>query len=524
MSKRSLHIAKASGLKIRQRIALSLLARSYPDFTPGTDKTWHTDFAKYLDKNEIEIFGKLKSRDELAKFLRDAFGNEFELQPRQIKAIVKSHPHLNFLSGFENIRATAIKNSIPDCFLTSLTLGALALDWDPQDRRLWFRNDKRRSAIAVLKREWARWEPKRNRWADLAGLPLAFLTPQHVKSISSSHALIAQRAADPNYVDRNFAPISFKVSPNVAKQFPAHPAEEFTAESGHQLLDYLMQLAFDEEPLHPAVHLRWALSVCACTAALQALTVCEWEDRDVKENERSRADALLGIAKIFWGNSGAEDWALTIRAVNRLSLPNGDEKLLRALWGMATLRTATTKLHDVFRTLTIEPQWIWDSWTAHPDPDPKLPKRSLHPGTARLWRTVNWPGRMLSSANGTRWALNFRNGMFRRKAKPETPQTDSSPAHDATLLSDAQVARVKLILVLCAKGAHRVIKGAQNANRALERKDYEKLLNVCSKGNRVMERNQKASKRRRPRSNVISSGDDVAMQVAPVELAPGKHS
>jgi hypothetical protein len=475
MSKRAIDIKTAAGLKIRQRLALALLAGSFEDFSGRRGAEWPRDLARYLDTNHIQIFGKTKSKEELAEFLTWTFENVHELQPRHFQHLAKRMPQFPFLRDFEQVRSVPLRVALSDCFLTTFTAGALSLDWDPRDRRVWFMNEKKRCARLVLEREHKRWAPRTDFSAHLNALPLEFLTRPHVRSLKQSSQYVRQLVQDSLYEDGNFAPRSFKVSPALARRFPKEP--------GPDLLFSLVQLAFDEEPLHPSIHLRWALSVCACATAVQALNACE--PATAGANHRDECDATLGVAKLFLDDSGGDDWALTVRVVNRLSLPQEDERMLRALWGVATLRSATAKLHHTLQALAIDKKWIWDAWSRstaeqRQETRERLKKgKTPRPESMRLWRGLDWHHRLMSSMRGLQRALNFRNGMFRRR-KPFDASASALP--NANSLSPRDIALIKNIHAMCLRESLRVVNRAKKQNRSLERRDYEDLVRIYAMG------------------------------------------
>jgi hypothetical protein len=488
MGKRKLRLETSAGLKIRQQVALRLLAH-FVDKPITSQRDSVSSLANALDavaqqyaktprtgnKALASLVGH-RTREELTSYLEQALANAHELQPRVVERIAESSEELKFLSNLSNLRAAALRWELPNCFVLTFVLGALALDWDPTDRYWWFRNEKKRCAEIVIETIWRRWVPRKDRTIHLPELPLSLLSREHARGLRN----LGHGSATASH-DRNFAACSFRVSPLVSQSYPS-------GKDKFGLLTYLLQLAFDDEVLHPSVRLRWALDLSALIAATHAWTVCDWGDRGIEENERIRADAVLGTAKLLWGDRGADDWALSIRMMARLQLPNDQERKLRALWGMDALRDATAKLNLLFRDLGIEKQWLWESWTG------RVNQEEHHGGNRRLLRTLNWSNRLLSSPRGLQKALSFARGL-RFGSRSSTRQRRQESADSTLALSAEDLAQVKAILMASATRAQRVVQRAASERRYMDRRDYERLISIQTRATKAVKCKTKRSRK-----------------------------
>jgi len=313
------------------------------------------------------VIGKQWQRMETApKLATDAaryFDEWFRLrraaQPGTLKAFIDSNTRLDYLHGLENIvkADTRIGNSPNFLLLMAIALRALELNQPVGDESLYI--TKARLARSVLLAVLNHWTPDVDSQIELEAFPVGGWGEWSKDTRAGAGRAFKGMKI---YQDR----LRFSVSEDVARSFRQRP------DIG--VIDYLLSLAMDHEPLPIGAHLRWAMDLFSAAMAARTLVICEaMPDSVAKKGERTGtisfdAESLDGIMEWFCIRPDAIQPRPVLRMIERLPRVDHSEREWRTLWCAESLRHAAKLFHAVVDILTPGCQGLAAAWNRFSPP------------------------------------------------------------------------------------------------------------------------------------------------------------
>ena len=336
----------------------------------GRDFVQRDPCRKHIGAKVYALIGKekwkrgesdLKRKSDSARYFTEWFYFKRATQAATLKKFLGESPQLAYLHGLDDLANAPIRNGSAPNHLLLLALALYALEIDKGSHGEACYLVKRRIAGDVLGAVLEHWRPAGDGGVDVESLCIGGW------SLWDSQAQVPHRSLRGLKIYQQ--PCSFTVSEEIGWQFRQN--------KDIAVLDYLLTLAFDYEPLPLGVHLRWGLDLLTATIASQCLVICEaMPDSAAKRRERPEtisfdADGLQAIMEKFCTHAGDADPKALLRLVERLPHAKPDEAAARAVWWNDSISHAVKLVTAVLNALTTGIPAIVKIWNKC---DPALPR------------------------------------------------------------------------------------------------------------------------------------------------------
>jgi hypothetical protein len=335
----------------------------------GRDFVQRDPCRNHIGAKVYELIGKkkwkrgesdLKRKSDSARYFTEWFYFKRATQPATLRKFLGHSPHLAYLHGLDDLNnaPTRIGSAPNHLLLLALALHALEINQGSHGEACY--SVKRRMAEDILSAVLDHWRPDGNGVVDVESMRIGGW------SLWDSQGPSPQRGLSGMQIYQQ--PCSFSVSEEVGRQF--------RQKKDVAVLDYLLSLAFDYEPLPIGVHLRWGLDLLTATIANQCLVICEAmpesaaKRRERLETVRFDADGLQAIVENFCVHPKDANPKALLRLVERLPRVEPNEAVARAVWWMDSIALAAKLVATVLNALTTGMPAMVSIWNKS---DPSLP-------------------------------------------------------------------------------------------------------------------------------------------------------
>lgn len=400
MGKPAFDLRNSPSLMLAQRIACSSFALA---MLPGDYREGHSNWMQ-LEPRLAALRKPSASPGQVlkARAFRDAWRLHHRLQPSNVEAMANYAVGPAFLPRVARLENVSTRELRRDEYVPTLFMAALALEWMRPEPKASVQAVKRERALHVLEKVLERWKPARDCRIHLPAFEFAGL-PEHLAKVfaqsGASRESIAARLKDAR---TNLGAHVVRPSARVATRFPSTDP--------YRAVDYLLRLALDEKPLTDPALLRWSLDLVSVVLATEALFLCDAEHPDFGTFHRKRADAVLGLAQLFFCEIAPNDIPRQIRTMDLVSLVDRNVSSARQLAFTTAYVTAWVQFRNAMKSWGVDFGWyrqLWDQ--AHG----RLPTD----GFTRLGRPPDYVVKA-----GRAW------GLDRPLTLSDMP-TDSNPSH-----------------------------------------------------------------------------------------------
>jgi hypothetical protein len=353
MGKPAFDLRDSPSLMLAQRIACSSFALA---MLPGDYREGHSNWIQ-LEPRLAALRRPANPGGQVlkAKAFRDAWRLRHRLQTANVEAMSAFGVGPTFLPRVARLESVSAADLRRDEYVATLLMAGLALEWMRPEPKASIQSVKRDRALQVLDKVLLRWKPARDCRISLPAFEFAGLT-EHLAQVFAqsnlSREAIAARVKDSK---TNLAAYAFRPSPRVATRFPSTDP--------YRAVDYLLRLALDEKPLSDPALLRWSFDLVSAVLATEALFLCDAENPDFGTFHRKRADAVLGLAQIFFCEIAPTDIPRQIRTTDLVSLVDPKIPDARRLAFMTSFVAGWTQFRSAMKSWTVDFGWyrlLWD--------------------------------------------------------------------------------------------------------------------------------------------------------------------
>ncbi len=400
---------------------------------------------------------------DAARYFHDWFELRKAAQPATLRAFIDSSPYLSYLRGLENIpqAGTRVGNAPNHLLLLLQALRAFELDESVGAKNAFA--TKAALARGILRSILENWTPDESRSINLDEFRIG---GWGAWAKGDRHGAGAAFKGMKIYQDRT----RFYVSEEVARSF-------------HQRLDigvvdYLLSLAMDYEPLLVGVHLRWGMDLFTAALAARCLLVCEAMPESIaKKGERTStlsfdAEGLDGLMEMFCVRADALKPRSLFRLFERIPCFDQAEREARTVWCVDSLKHGAKLFRSVTDMLTPGPKGFVAAWEKF---SPKLPSAASTNSSAPVERAIA----AAEAEHDSRDKMDTFLSTLEREQESKVKEPPAPPYANVAHLelgSDPWRIRMEAIIDSRMDHAKHIYERATSQNRRPSREEYIEIV------------------------------------------------